>query len=164
MSRVDDGVRTLIATVVLNPSTNPQDALWAGTPGFSAEHRSFMTATTADNTVHVYPIGAPGVGVARERLLAGVFTHEAGHLLQPLVEKDPALQALWTAAVASDDVRASSYAFSNDAEDFAESFAIYATTRGSPAHDAYRALMPARFSAFDAIDARLLSASAAPRS
>lgn len=161
LSRVDDGVRTLIDIVVLNPSTNPDDATWAGTPGFSANHRSFMTATTTDNSVHIYPIGAPGVGETRERLLAGTFTHEAGHLLQPRVKADATLQALWTAAVASDDVRASSYAFSNDAEDFAESFAVYQTTKGAPAHDAYRALMPARFAAFDAIDAKLLAAPAA---
>jgi len=160
LSRVDDGVRTLIDIVVLNPSTNPDDAMWAGTPGFSANHRSFMTATTTDNSVHIYPVGAPGVGETRERLLAGTFTHEAGHLLQPRVKADATLQALWTAAVASDDVRASSYAFSNDAEDFAESFAVYQTTKGSLAHEAYRDLMPARFAAFDAIDAKLLAAPA----
>ncbi len=157
LSRVDDNVRLLIRTVVLNPTANPDDAMWADTSGFSADHRSFMTATTTDNSVHVYPVGAPGVGDVRERLLAGTFTHEAGHLLQPRVKADRELQALWTTAVASDDVRASSYAFSNDAEDFAESFAIYATTKGTPYHDAYRALMPARFAAFHAIEAKLLT-------
>jgi hypothetical protein len=126
-----------------------------------------MTATTDTHTVHVYPVGAPGTGELRERLLAGTFTHEAGHMLQARVKENAPLQALWTAAVASDDIRASDYAFSNDAEDFAESFTIYATTRESPTHAAYRQLMPARFAAFDAIVSTLLaptpSAATTPR-
>lgn len=156
LALVDDAVRTLIDTVVLNPEVNPQDAIWRATPGFDPNHTSFMTASTDTHTVHVYPIGAPGTGALRERLLAGTFTHEAGHMLQEQVKQNPTLQALWVAAVASDDIRASSYAFSNDAEDFAESFTIFATTRGSAAHDAYRQLMPARFAAFDAIVTTLL--------
>jgi hypothetical protein len=163
LALVDDAVRSLIDNVVLNPEVNPEDAHWRSTPGFTADHVSFMTASTATHTVHVYPIGARGTGELRERLLAGTFTHEAGHMLQEQVKQNPTLQTLWVAAVASDDVRASSYAFSSDAEDFAESFTIFATTRGAPAiHQAYRELMPARFAAFDAIVATLLNKTPAP--
>ena len=158
LSRVDDGVRTLIKTVVLNPVENPDDAIWRATPGFSSTHTSFMTARTTDNTVHIYPSSATWTGEALERVLAGSFTHEAAHLLQPLVKADRTLQALWTTATTSKiDLHASSYAFSNDAEDFAESFTIYMTTKGAPSHEAYRVLMPTRFAAFEAIEAKLLA-------
>ncbi|HEY1101741.1 MAG TPA: hypothetical protein VGF99_22565, partial [Myxococcota bacterium] len=162
LARVDDGVRLLIGSVVLNPTENPDDATWRTTPGFSSTHTSFMTARSTDGAVHIYPSGLPSTGVVLERLLAGTFTHEAAHLLQPKVKADRELQALWAAATSSTDLRASAYAFSNDAEDFAESFTIYMTSKGSAAHEQYRTLMPARFAAFEAIEAKLLAKPAAP--
>jgi hypothetical protein len=168
LSHLPAPVRALIKTVVLNPVDNPEDAFWRTQPNFSPTMRAFMTAGE-DGTVHIYPSSpAPASDLRRIASLAGTFTHEAAHVLQPLVDADPALKALWDAAAASDDVRASSYAFSSRGEDFAESFALYSTSRLSPEmHAAMRNLMPQRFAAFDAIVAalpRLQAAAAAPRS
>jgi hypothetical protein len=156
LSHIPAPVRALIKTVVLNPVDNPEDAYWRAQPGFSPTLRAFMTAGH-DGTITIYPSSpAPPTDTRRIASLAGTFTHEAAHVLQPLVDADPTLKALWDQAAASDDVRASSYAFSSRGEDFAESFALYSTSRLSPEmHAAMRKLMPQRFAAFDAIVAAL---------
>jgi hypothetical protein len=157
LALVPADVRQHIRTVVLNPSTNPEDGYWRTQPGYMADHRSMMSASAEKQLITIYPSQNSATGMLRARGLSVALLHEVGHLLQPKVVADEAWAAQWTKARASDDVRASDYAFSSDGEDFAETFAVYLSTRGTPSHDAYRLLMPQRFAVMDAVLPTLLA-------
>jgi hypothetical protein len=150
-------VRQHIARVVLNPKNNPDDAHWQAEPGYSADHRSSMTASTESGTITIYPSQNQARGMLRSRGLSVAMLHEVGHLVHSKVKANEAWHAAWDTARQGDDARASNYAFSSDHEDFAETFAIYISTRGTADHDAYRLLMPQRFAVLDASLSSLLA-------
>jgi type VI secretion system secreted protein VgrG len=139
-----------VARMALNPEANPDDLHWRSQPGFAADHTSAMTATVANGQVTVYPNWRPKARGADQRgaLLTTQLIHEAAHLMHARLPPD--ILAQLRAADASGEPRASNYAWSNDAESFAESAALYVTTKGTPSHDAFSLIMPQRFAAIDA--------------
>jgi hypothetical protein len=157
LSMLQPATRRAIVQVVLNPEANPDDPAWRSTPGYSTTHVSAFTAGT-DGVVTAYPnnsyatahaISLPG--------MAGTLRHEAGHVLQARMQANPTLQTLWATAAAANEARPSDYAFSSDAEDFAETYQLYEAVKGTNLEAHFRVLMPARFAAVDALVASLVA-------
>jgi hypothetical protein len=149
LAKLPPEVRAGIKQVVLNPVENPDDAYWRQQPGFDADHVSAMTANARTGTVNVFPVQ----NSYQPQSMATTFAHEVGHFVhrgngQRSDFNHPAWDP-WKQAIASDKSAASKYAKNNPAEDFAESYALYSMSKGTPAHDAYRKIMPERFKLLD---------------
>ena len=138
--------RAVVTSINLNAVQNPDDAFWAveyDMPGF----RSYMTAGAAGD-IDVYPTTTPpsAVGMGRDMI------HETGHTWSKQQwgedTSDPRWQP-WLDAMASDRISVSDYATRDPDEDVAETIQTYCTTKGTPAHDEYRAMVPARFAILD---------------
>jgi hypothetical protein len=164
LSLMDPEVRREVNAVVLNPVANPEDNYWRAQPGFSSTHTSAFSATHDGHIVTAYPSANHARTTPTSALdIAGDLTHEVGHFIQSTMLKDPAIEALWTAARASSDVKPSGYGFSSDGEDFAETFRLYGAVRNTPSVlAAYETLMPARFAAMRAVYAALQAKLPAP--
>src|SRR5262249_38300374 len=123
---------------------------WRQQPGFDADHVSAMTANSKTGTVNVFPVQ----NSYNPQSTATTFAHEVGHFAHnKAISGDinhPAWDP-WKKAIESDKSAASKYAKNNVAEDFAESYALYSMSKGTPAHDAYRKIMPERFKMLDQI-------------
>ena len=141
--------RQLITRVLLNPVTNPQDPFWAGqyrTPNF----HSYMTAGAA-GVVTIYPdkASAPLPGASD---MKGRVVHETGHTWAYKTwgeDKTKGKWLDWKKAMDKDRVSVSGYALADVAEDVSETLVAYVTTKGSPANDEYRKIVPNRFSMLD---------------
>lgn len=138
--------RAVINNITLNAAQNPADAFWAveyNTPGF----RSYMTAGAAGD-VTIYPQTTQ----QSQEVMATSMIHETGHTWSFQNWGSDTTQASWApwrAAMASDRISVSNYATNSVSEDFAESLRIYQDSQGRPAHDEYRAMIPARFGILD---------------
>lgn len=151
--------RARVTRVDVEPEPSPYDAVRQQQTG-----ESFNTYATADvdGTVRVFP---PSSGATFDQF-TDVLAHETGHLvsfeeLGPFrFDPDPAPGDSpfsyegegwdrWEAAVESDGVNASAYATTDIGEDFAETYRLYVSTRGTPWAAELRALMPERFAILD---------------
>lgn len=141
--------RKVLRTVQLNPGANPQDAHWAveyNQPNF----RSYMTAG-ANGIVDVYPDST--TSTAPQSTVTGVMQHETGHVWSMRTWGNDTTQGKWLqwkAAMDSDRVPVSAYATNDIVEDVAETIQAYSSTKGAPAHEEYRRIVPARFAMLDA--------------
>jgi hypothetical protein len=131
--------------IALNPERNPDDVGFAkqfNIPDF----QSAMTANSATRQITVY-------NESVKRSLQS-FTHEVGHFASyDLFDAsgDAHKWGPWTTARRADLLSVSQYAMKNQAEDFAETFSLYMTTKGTARHDMYRNLMPERFAILDTL-------------
>jgi len=139
--------RALLTSVRINPGANPQDAYWAreyNRPGF----RSYMTAGAA-GVVDIYPSDGPA---ASQRVLSGKVQHEMGHVWSERTwgtDRTAGRWVDWRAAMQTDGMAVSGYATADIQEDVAETVQVYGSTRGTPRHDEYRRMVPARFMILD---------------
>lgn len=99
--------------------------------------------TIADGDVRVYPGGMPST---TEGVL-GALVHETAHVLDDRMSAFDTIR--WVAAMATDRIDASDYARKNLAEDFAETYRLYMSVRGTPDETEARSLMPERFAILD---------------
>ena len=120
-------------------------------------------AAGPDGTVQFYP-AAFADNPGGHDVFTDVLAHETGHLLSfdELGVYDEALANRtgqfeyrgaewdrWRDATESDGIRSSSYATNDVGEDFAETYRLYLSTRGTPWGHELRALMPERFAILD---------------
>lgn len=136
---------TSVRSIVMNPVQNPSDVWFEqqfNMPGF----RSAMTAGGDDRQIHVYP--STSVDAALQ-----TFVHEVGHLVSidafKSVDSSTPEWDVWRNAVNNDVIAVSRYAKKAVHEDFAETYSLYMSTKGTPRHEQYRALMPWRFAILD---------------
>jgi hypothetical protein len=144
--------RATIVRVDLNPKRNPDDKVWAKTPGYAdANFRSDMSAGS-DGVADVYPL-AEGRTIAS---MVGALAHESGHAVSDRLWGDDtgatgtraptnAAWRPWYDATVADGFRTSKYAKASLHEDFAEAWELFTTTRGTPREAEVKSLMPHRY-------------------
>ena len=147
--------RAQVRAVHIDNSPARDDAYFQKKFG-NPNHRAYMTAgkhgvVTIYPTAERYPIDP----------MVGTLVHEAGHLASfgrwtPSHSDSPAVGMVadpawkpWTNAIKSDKFAVSSYAKNDPAEDFAETYRLYAQTVGTPRHAELRQIMPERFRILD---------------
>jgi hypothetical protein len=124
-------------------------------PRLYAKQRGAFPTTSMgirDTTIHVFPTP----DIFDPRVAAFTFAHEAGHGLSVSAwgwgeDSSSRAWAPWREAIRQDRMVVSLYAKKDPAEDFAETFAIYCTSFGTPTHDEYRGFTPHRFALIDAM-------------
>jgi hypothetical protein len=129
-----------IKTIRLNPKRNPWDAYWKKEKK-QKTFQSFMTSGAAGN-VEIYP-GSPEDAAYRDISIA----HETGHVVSQRAWGDNnwgKRWAPWRKAMKDDGISVSTYAKTDAYDDFAESWALWVTTRGTPREPEVRALIPHR--------------------
>ncbi len=139
-----------LEAVQINPARNPLDTFWAREYG-RVNFRSYMTAGVA-GVVDIYP-SENTASLASQRTVTGTMQHETGHVWSQRTWGTDRTQGRWVdwrAAMQSDRVSVSSYAGEDIQEDVAETVQAYGTTKGAPAHEEYRRMVPARFTILDA--------------
>lgn len=136
---------TSVQSIVMNPVRNPSDS-WFAKQFNIPDFRSAMTAGGDARQIHVYP--STSVATALQS-----FVHEVGHLVSMdafrSVDSSTPEWDVWRNAVQNDVIAVSRYAKGATHEDFAETYSLYMSTKGTPRHDEYRALMPWRFAILD---------------
>lgn len=149
LAGLPDRNRALVTSVYANPGANPSDSYYAtqfGRRGFT----SYMSADS-NGLVSVYP----GLGPTRPSSIDFSFLHETGHTLSNRLFGDHYTDRRWDrwkAAIASDNLRPTSYARESPGEDFAETMVFYLSSRRNPvAHAELRAMFPARFAILDSL-------------
>jgi len=149
--------RDQVKVIHLDSSRSSSDPYWQHVYN-DPNHRAYMTAS-ATGVLTIHP--------AEHRLsldqMVGTLTHEAGHFESNarwgMVHTDDPARGRdadprwtqWKDAMGADKFAASSYAKHNPAEDFAESYRLYAQTVDTPRHAELRNIMPDRFRILDAI-------------
>jgi hypothetical protein len=107
-----------------------------------------MTAHADTRQITVYP----GTSVATA---LQSFAHECGHLVSidafGSIDGNTPRWSAWQQAINADPLAVSQYATKATHEDFAETFSLYTSTKGTARHDAYRAMMPHRWAMLDEI-------------
>lgn len=141
--------RAALKEIVLNPVVNPKDAYWAvqyNSPGF----HSYMTGGTA-GSVTIYP-SATASPLPSADYMQGTMVHETGHVWTDHswgADTTKGKWKTWAKAMAADRVSVSAYAAKSIHEDVAETIQVYGSTKGTPAFDEYRAIVPHRFAILD---------------
>lgn len=139
--------RAVVHTITLNAARNPDDAYWAveyGDPNFE----SFMTAGAAGD-VTIYPSQGGGM---TQGYTDDTMVHETGHSWSRSQWGDDTSAAAWQPwrdAMARDRISVSNYATASIDEDVAETVQVFNTSKGTPQHAEYRAMVPARFAILD---------------
>ena len=149
--------RDLVKVIHLDSGRSSSDAYWQKEYR-DPNHRAYMTAA-ANGVLSIHPTEhAPSI-----EQMVGTLTHEAGHFDSNarwgLVHTDDPKRGVvadprwtqWKDAMVGDKFAASTYAKHNPAEDFAESYRLYAQTVGTQRHAELRNIMPDRFRVLDAI-------------
>lgn len=150
-----------VERVVINPVRNPDDGYWAE----NMERPGFRANATAgrDGNMTFYPMSSEMTPEA----LGDVARHEAGHFnsFDTLYENEDSVQSYipdwaygtvsdwedWQEAASGDGTVASRYGAENQDEDYAETYALYMGTRGTPLHAEYRQVFPNRFELLDGL-------------
>jgi hypothetical protein len=140
LSAVPKEVLARTTSVTVSPSPHPMG------PG---------ATMAANGTGEMYSYPQPAANtVWNEHILTATVLHESGHNLS-LTKwgTDPSSPdwQRWAAAEKSDGTSASSYANTNAFEDFAETFVLYLTTRGTKAGDELRKIFPGRWQLMDGL-------------
>lgn len=146
-ARVPTDTRSVITRVLLNPVENPQNDYWAAEYE-EADFTAYMSAG-ARGVVAIFPStdSAPDEGA-----MPGSITHETGHAWSLRTWGKDTTQGKWIewqAAMDSDKAAVSGYAHEAIVEDVAETIRVYVSTRGTPAFDEYRSIVPHRFAMLD---------------
>ncbi|MCA9544481.1 MAG: LysM peptidoglycan-binding domain-containing protein [Myxococcales bacterium] len=147
IASLPEASRAVLNSVTLNAAQNPEDAFWAveyDDPDF----RSYMTAGAAGD-VTIYPTTSE---TAQDEMSTSMI-HETGHTWSKQQWGEDTTSAQWQPwrdAMASDRISLSNYATASLDEDVAETVQAYAANKGTPLHDEYRAMVPARFAILDA--------------
>lgn len=140
--------RKAVKTVSLNPVVNPDDAYWAKeykTPDF----HSYMTAG-AGGEVTIYPDKTAPMD---QDYMNSTMIHESAHSWSGKkwgADRAKGGWKLWKAAMVADKISVCDYATASIDEDVAETTTVYASAKGTPKHDEYRAMVPNRFKILDA--------------
>ncbi len=148
VARLPEGSRKVVKTVTLNAVDNPDDAYWAQQYNDPTFH-SYMTAGAAGE-VTIYPSTG---STPSENYMRGTMIHETGHTWSKQAWGEDTTKGgwvKWKAAMDSDRASVSNYATNSLDEDVAETIQIYGGSTGTPAHDEYRRIVPARFAILDA--------------
>lgn len=144
--------RRTISRIVIEPEANSLDAVSGSTT---------LADAAVDGTVRIFP-GADDLSFDQ---FTDVLVHESAHTLANDRFAPPRYNAAgevvfegaewdrWRAAVDSDGLRASEYAGATIGEDFAETYRLYISSRGTPWAHELRALMPERFAILDELTA-----------
>jgi hypothetical protein len=148
-ARVPPLLRGLITGIEVSSSPSPLDAAWA--LKYHAHVVAGMSAVASGN-VTVYPHGIDELSDPDADVFTRNLMHELGHAWT-LHEwaTTPGAKDAWLRAIASDRRAPSRYAvvsFQSSGwpfEDAAEATALYFLVLGTPAFEAYRTTMPARF-------------------
>lgn len=149
VSKLPDASRKVAADVTMNAIENPDDARWAvafNDPNF----HSYMTASK-DGNVTIYP-DDDGT-VQSQDYMNGTMIHETGHTWsykQWGTDTTKGGWVKWQTAMDTDKTSPSNYATNTIAEDVAETIQLYASTKGKPAYDEYKAILPNRFAILEA--------------
>ena len=155
IARVPRELRDLMTELVVSEIPNPTDAAW--TEKYRAPVVAGMGAV-GSGRVTIYPHGFEQLRAPDgEDVFTRNLMHELGHCwsLRDWA-KEPAGQQAWLRAIASDGKAPSTYAVVAMGsagwpyEDVAETTALYFLIRGTPAFEAQRRRMPARFAILDA--------------
>jgi hypothetical protein len=154
----DSALRQVIYAVVTQPvqlrravrEIEIVPALLGRVAGFASDARQIIVLSAA--------------GLTAAEQTAGLIDHEYGHHLHAAAWGLAAVPALvrwgvsvrhdvreWTAAADRDLVAPSGYAFAGVVEDFAETYAAYWGSLGTPEHDVLRSRFPNRFAILDQI-------------
>jgi hypothetical protein len=154
LESLPEASRRQIQQVHLNPAPNPQDTIWQHTPGYSADHVSYMTSSS-DRIVRIFPMPSRFTGaVTTESIRTGSMLHETGHVVSQNAWGDDWHDRRWQPwrdAMASDRLTVSAYARSSPWDDFAETWAVYMPIRSTPAGEEMRVLMPGRCRLIDGL-------------
>jgi hypothetical protein len=139
VSRLPVGVSRLINRIVMRPKPEASIVATANRSTMNITiHRSSLPHPTASREARVIALGND-------------LAHEAGHLVHGHMDsRHPALSKAFESA-AQTEPRITGYAHENLSEDFAETLAVYVTTKGTPLHDAMRGLTPKRFAILDEV-------------
>ena len=109
-----------------------------------------MTASK-DGNVTIYP-DDDGT-VPSQDYMNGTMIHETGHTWsykQWGTDTTKGGWVKWQTAMDTDKTSPSNYATNTIAEDVAETIQLYASTKGKPAYDEYKAILPNRFAILEA--------------
>lgn len=147
-SYLPKSARSVITTILLNASVNPDDAYWAvqyKQPGF----HSYMTAGAA-GVVTIYPdTTAP----PSDNYMRGTMIHETGHTWSYKTWGQDTTKGKWVdwkTAVGKDKVSVSGYAMASIAEDVAETIQTYVSAKNTPRYDEYKKIVPNRYAILEA--------------
>lgn len=147
-AKLPEASRKVVKTITLNAQVNPDDAYWA-TQYNNPNFHSYMTAGAAGD-VTIYPdTTAP----PSQDVMNGSMVHETGHTWSYQTWGQDTTKGGWVEwkkAMDSDKISVSNYATNAIAEDVAETIRAYGSSKGTPKHDEYRAMVPARFKILDA--------------
>jgi hypothetical protein len=120
-------MRGVLKTIEINNEGNPQDAYWEET----YHMKGFVSAATGgEGVIHFWH--------GDRNIYDDVFHHEFGHLLgQKLSTKGTMWPDGWEDAIKADGQTPTEYAKASPAEDFAESWSVYARLKaGKPVYHA----------------------------
>jgi type VI secretion system secreted protein VgrG len=134
-----------IKQVNLNPTPNPDDAVWAADPKYNPSGGDFVSHMSmgAAGIVQVYPASAN----ADLKEIETTLLHETGHSISNRIlgeKKTDKPWDKWRDAMQADGMNLSTYGKSSVSEDFAESWALWLPVRGTPAEAEVLALIPNR--------------------
>lgn len=149
VARLPAASRDVAEDVTMNPVVNPEDAYWAATYN-SPDFHSFMTADAAGH-ITIYP-SVDGTKESQD-YASGTMIHETGHTWGYKrwgTDTTKGGWLAWRAAMAKDVASPSGYATQDITEDLAETIQVYGSTRGAPAFQEYKAILPNRFAILDA--------------
>lgn len=141
-----------IKHVNLNPTANPDDAVWAADPNYNPGGGEFVSHMSmgASGIVQVYPSSAN----ADLKEIETTLLHETGHSISNRIlggKKTDKPWDKWREAMTADGMNLSTYGKSSVNEDFAESWALWVPVRGTPAEAEVRALIPNRVKVMETI-------------
>ena len=141
-----------VKQVNMNPTPNPDDAVWAADPQYNPGGGDFVSHMSmgASGIVQVYPSSAN----ADLKEIETTLLHETGHSISNrILGDDPAAKPWdkWRDAMKADGMNLSTYGKSSVREDFAESWALWLPVRGKPAEAEVVALIPHRVKVMETI-------------
>jgi hypothetical protein len=141
-----------IKQVNLNPTANPDDAVWAADPNYNPGGGDFVSHMSmgATGIVQVYPSTAN----ADLKEIETTILHESGHSISNRIlggQPSDTPWDKWRDAMRADGMSLSKYGKSSVNEDFAEAWALWLPVRGKLAETEVLALIPNRVKVMETI-------------